>query len=48
MELVGDMLDIARLDTGKMDLSMTEFALADLIDQEVNQVCRWFEIKRWN
>jgi PAS domain S-box-containing protein len=38
MELVGDMLDIARFDTGKMDLSMSEFSLAELIEQEMNQV----------
>jgi len=38
MELVGDMLDIARFDTGKMDVTITEFSLADLIEQEVNQV----------
>lgn len=38
MELVGDVLDVARFDTGKVELVTSEFALADLIDQEVRQV----------
>lgn len=38
IDLIGDVLDIARFDTGKMELSMSEFALIDLIEQEVNQV----------
>ena len=38
MELVGDLLDVARFDTGKMELVMSEFSLADLVDQEISQV----------
>lgn len=38
IDLIGDVLDIARFDTGKMELSMSEFPLMDLIEQEVNQV----------
>ncbi|MDB5387209.1 MAG: hypothetical protein JWM11_2855, partial [Planctomycetaceae bacterium] len=38
MELVGDVLDVARFDTGKMELVVTEFSLSDVIDQEARQL----------
>lgn len=38
MELVGDVLDVARFDTGKVELINSEFALAELIEQEIRQV----------
>jgi signal transduction histidine kinase/response regulator RpfG family c-di-GMP phosphodiesterase len=38
MELVGDVLDLARFDTGKVELVETEFSLVDLINDEVRQV----------
>jgi signal transduction histidine kinase len=37
IELIGDVLDLARFDTGKSDLVETEFPLADLIEQETRQ-----------
>ena len=46
IDLIGDVLDIARFDTGKMELSMSDFALSDLIEQEVNQVIPLAKDKR--
>lgn len=37
IELVGDVLDLARFDSGKSDLVESDFSLADLVDQEVRQ-----------
>ncbi|MEX0713269.1 MAG: ATP-binding protein [Pirellulales bacterium] len=38
MELVSDVLDVARFDSGKVELVETEFALAELIADECGQV----------
>jgi signal transduction histidine kinase len=38
VELVSDVLDIARYDSGKVELQETEFALADVINEEYRQL----------
>ena len=38
LELVGDMLDLARFDSGKVDLVETEFLLSQLVQEEVRQL----------
>lgn len=37
IELIGDVLDMARFDSGKSELVESEFALADLVEQELRQ-----------
>ena len=38
IELVGDVLDVARFDTGKVELVESEFSLGDLLEQECKQL----------
>jgi signal transduction histidine kinase len=38
VELVSDVLDIARYDSGKVELQETEFALADVVNEEYRQL----------
>jgi len=38
MDLIEDLLDVTRFDTGKMELNLSEFSLSDLLTQEVDQV----------
>ena len=38
LDLVGDLLDLARFDSGKGDLVETEFPLSDLLEREVEQL----------
>jgi signal transduction histidine kinase/CheY-like chemotaxis protein len=38
LDLVGDLLDLARFDSGKGDLVETEFPLSDLLEREVDQL----------
>ncbi|HLJ09583.1 MAG TPA: ATP-binding protein [Planctomycetaceae bacterium] len=38
IELVGDVLDVARFDTGKVELVESEFSLSELIEQECKQL----------
>ncbi|MDB5174858.1 MAG: two-component hybrid sensor and regulator, partial [Phycisphaerales bacterium] len=38
VNLLGDVLDVARFDSGKVDLQESEFALAELLDEEHRQL----------
>jgi two-component system, sensor histidine kinase len=39
--IFNDILDLSRLEAGKLELQMAEFGLADLVTQEVSRINRW-------
>ena len=38
MRLINDLLDLAKIESGKMELQIVEFLLADLVEQQVSSV----------
>ena len=46
VNLVSNVLDVTRFDTGKLELQETEFPLAQLLDEEVRQVLPLAQAKR--